>query len=98
MKISNFNVTRVVLLNTTFPLVDTVYATVDVSTGHLWWKNTETREAVSGIGGVTWFFLDNGKPTPDYEVEALARAYKYRWLNGDWRNHPKTEIRPTGRF
>lgn len=95
MKFSNFNATKVLLISTALPLVDTVYGTVDIITGFLWWKKTETKEVAAGIGGIVWYFPDTGDITPAFEVERLARAYKYRWLNGEWKNHPRTEFKST---
>ena len=50
------------------------HATVDVTTGVLWWKKTEPRGVCRELGGY-WFFVDSGQFTPRFDVESLARAY-----------------------
>ena len=50
-------------------------ATVDVTTGFLYWKKTETVEVFKNYIG-NWFFTDTGKFTPDDVVEELARSYQ----------------------
>lgn len=61
MKISNIRNMRV-LYNGAF---DHRYmATIDVTTGALWWKKTEARDICSTLYGHCWFFLDSGIPLP----------------------------------
>lgn len=51
-------------------------ATVDVTTGFIF-KKTLRRE-ISKDYGSNWYFIDNGKFCPGFEVDELARAYAGR--------------------
>lgn len=53
------------------------YATVDVTTGTLWWKKTEPRD-ISRNYGSCWFFVNDGRFTPGFQVENLVRAENAR--------------------
>ena len=49
-------------------------ATVDVTTGILWFKKTRT-EKISLGHGEYWFFVETGEFTPGHDVEKLCRSY-----------------------
>lgn len=49
-------------------------ATVEVTTGVLFWKKTVRRKVMREYCGV-WFFVDNGEFTPGFQVEKLARSW-----------------------
>lgn len=49
-------------------------AKVDVTTGYLWWKKTETKEVGSSFS--IWHFLKTGKLTPRFEVENLFSVWQ----------------------
>lgn len=56
--------------------MDWVYtALVDVTTGFLWWKKTRT-EKITKSYARNWYFVSNGKYTPGWVVEELARSYE----------------------
>ena len=73
MKISNFKETR---RDGDGVLGGRVFATVDITTGAWIWRRTVTREICKEHS--TWFFTDTGEFTPEWDVEALARAYYAR--------------------
>ena len=50
------------------------YASVDVTTGFLFWKKTE-RKNIYREYGKNWFFVESGKFTPGFQVEELARSW-----------------------
>lgn len=50
-------------------------ATVDVTTGYLWWKKTRAEQICRSYVG-NWFFVSNGEYTPDFLVERMERVYK----------------------
>lgn len=50
-------------------------ATIDVTTGFWIFKQVKTRKIHREVGG-NWFFIDTGRFTLGYEVEALERAFK----------------------
>lgn len=50
------------------------FASVDVTTGFLFWKKTE-RKQICREWGLHYFFTDTGKYTPDTQAEELARAW-----------------------
>ena len=50
------------------------FASVDVTTGFLFWKKTERKNISRKIGDY-WFFVENGKFTPGFQVEELARSW-----------------------
>lgn len=71
MKLSNFKLEKTEgknALNWKF------FASVDVSTGFLFWRKTERRNICRHYGDF-YFFTDNGKYTPAYQAEALASAW-----------------------
>jgi len=71
MKLSNFSLDRRTgdsFSNYLF------YASVDVTTGILFWKKTERKEIYRKYGD-TWCFVDTGKYTPSFQAEELARAW-----------------------
>jgi hypothetical protein len=61
MKLSNFVITEKGIHGYT--------GSVSVTTGHLWWRKTETRPISWGVGGF-WYFTDTGNPI----ARALACA------------------------
>ena len=72
MKISNFrNYDR----KGTTCLTYKYDAIVDVTTGFLWWKKTVVRRVHRKYASA-WFFVDTGKFTQGYDVEALERSYR----------------------
>jgi len=50
-------------------------ATVEVETGLLWWKKTETKEIRKGRYDVFWHFIDTGKFTPGFVVKDFERVW-----------------------
>lgn len=52
-------------------------ATVNVTTGILWWRKTVTREIVRAPFLLRWRFAHNGKSTPGYQAEQLCD----RWFS-----------------
>jgi hypothetical protein len=50
------------------------HATVDVETGHLWWKRKECKLIAKPIKETYWRFTDSGRFTPDNDVEYLEAA------------------------
>ena len=58
--------------------VPTRLASVDVTTGCLWWRKTETRKVYQNHYSSFWRWLDSGKFTPGTEVETLADAAEAR--------------------
>jgi hypothetical protein len=71
MKLSNFKLTETKGKS----VLDFQYfATVDVTTGFIFWKKTRTRTIRRESGGL-WHFADTGKFTPGFEAETLARAW-----------------------
>lgn len=48
------------------------HATVDVTTGFLWWKKVEKKN-IHAIG-TYWLWTDTGAFTPDHTVKRLAEA------------------------
>lgn len=77
MKISNFKKTESILTkphgNPNLWTMET--GTVDITTGFLWWRKVETKKVFKEPLSPNWRFLDTGKFTPGYEVEALSIAY-----------------------
>ena len=70
MKLSNFVFTKVTGEGT----IDGVYhAEVDVTTGILWWKNTE-RKRIRRKFGDFWYFEDSGMNAPPSQVAQLIRV------------------------
>jgi hypothetical protein len=51
------------------------FATVDVTTGFLWWKRTETADIFRNRYGFVWKWAKDGTFTPDSQVEQLEQAY-----------------------
>ena len=54
-------------------------ATVDVTTGFLWWKKTVTRDVARKFAGF-WFFMDNGEHTPGFQMDKLVKPINF--MNG----------------
>lgn len=52
-------------------------ADVDVTTGFLWWKKTETKKVACKYAGF-WFFVDTGMFTPGSQMEAMARPIEFQ--------------------
>lgn len=50
-------------------------ATIDVTTGFWIFKKINTRTIHRELGG-NWFFMDTGRFTTGYEVQALERVFK----------------------
>jgi len=71
MKITEFVLTD--RIKNGYTLED-LYASVSVTTGMLWWKKTERRKIFKSASSLFWKFLDTGKYTPGFQVEALADA------------------------
>lgn len=73
MKINNFRIVKeeLDLLGRKI-----VVAEVDVTTGFLFWKKTQTRTVMKGPSSYSWFFTDDGEWTPDLVMDRLFRAYK----------------------
>lgn len=60
---------------------DTAYADVEVQTGFLWWRRTETKQVYAPtyctpVG--LWSFLESGEHTPGFQCEKLYMAYVAR--------------------
>lgn len=72
MKLSNFRV----LSERQLGYGADIFAQVDVTTGSLWWKKTETRTINKPPAGVFWFFVDSGVFTPGYQAEMLFNAWE----------------------
>jgi hypothetical protein len=71
MKLSNFSLDKRIgdsFSNYVF------YAAIDVTTCILFCKKTERKEICRKYGD-SWFFVDTGKYTPDFQAEELARAW-----------------------
>jgi len=52
-------------------------AEVTDTTGFLWWRKSR-RRLISRKYGSSWFFVDTGKFTPDFQAEELERAWNVR--------------------
>lgn len=52
------------------------HATVDITTGRLWWKKTTTHRVAKYSASDNWRFTDLGVFTDGYEVEKLAIAHQ----------------------
>lgn len=77
MKISNFKRTGEICTKPDSPLnalFMTEIATVDVTTGFLWTKKTETKEVFRETL-TFWRFTDTGEYSPGFVVEGLAKAH-----------------------
>lgn len=72
MRISNFTLDKT---EGTSPTTWKYRASIDVTTGYLFWKRTVRREITREFAE-HWFFCDTGEFTPGWEVEALARSWK----------------------
>lgn len=71
MKLSNFQ-----LLETKgAPLCREFLAEVDVTTGFWFWQKTQRVKIFREFAG-SWYFVDSGKFTPEFQAEELARAWK----------------------
>lgn len=82
MKITNFKRTGEFSTEPNSPLKAlfvTELATVDVTTGFLWTKKTETKE-VFREKLTFWRFTETGEHTPGYVVEDLAKVYDARGI------------------
>ena len=74
VKINNFRNVRTVEKG-----LDTdVFAEVDVTTGHLWWRKTVTRDVWLGASRAWWRFLPSGEKAPDTVNELYVG-----WLGAD---------------
>jgi len=72
MKVSNFKLEK----TTGKSVLDKVFtASVDVTTGILFWKKTERKQITRKYAGY-WHFTDTGVFTTGRDVENLARAWK----------------------
>jgi len=81
MQISNFrNLKR--FPSKTYHTLESLVADVDVTTtsGILWWKKTktETHQVFKSESGGHWQWLENGKWTPEFQVERLYDAYEMK--------------------
>jgi len=74
MKISNFQMVKVVAMGSGLSSTLLIKATVDVTTGVIF-KKTVTRSVFSK-NRITWRFLHNGELTPGYCVENLAHSFE----------------------
>lgn len=72
MKIANFILEKI---EGDSPTNWKYYATVDVTTGILWWKKTKNCKIFREYGGF-WHFVETGKFTPGTAVDALSRAWQ----------------------
>ena len=72
MKLSNFKLDRIEGKSV---LDKRLFATVDVTTGFLWWKKTENRPIVRSYGEF-FRFKDTGEPTPGLQAEELRRRHE----------------------
>ncbi len=70
-KISNF---KPIKTKGTSVLNYEYFATIDVTHGHLWWKNTESKVIYREYAG-PWFYTADGK-FAEPEVDELYRSYK----------------------
>jgi hypothetical protein len=71
MKISNYHFEG----STNDSLIEKqFFASIDVTTGFLWWKKTSRRSVSRTFAGY-YFFIDDGTPTPRFVVEKLEKAY-----------------------
>jgi hypothetical protein len=78
MKVSNFRDyerTGDSILNWRFT------ATIDVTTGYLWWKKTEPKKIAKKVLS-NWFFMDGTGFTPGVDVELMEKpiAFERGWL------------------
>ena len=71
MKLSNFVLTKTEGFDTN----RVFFAEVDVETGMWFWKKKE-RRAIRRKYALHWHFVDNGKFTPNWQAENLARAWE----------------------
>ncbi len=67
MKISNFKYTE-------SNSYEFLYATIDIETGHLFWKKVTTEKIFKRR--LHWAFVKNGEFTPGRAVENLENALK----------------------
>jgi hypothetical protein len=72
VKISDFRITEVIKGNWG---TETIYASVTVESGFLWWKTRECKE-VFRESLSNWRFLEDGEHTPNFDVEELHASYK----------------------
>lgn len=49
------------------------FASIDVTTGFLWWSKTERKEIAKT--SINWFFIEDGKLCPMWGCEELSMAY-----------------------
>ena len=75
MKLSNISEVRKLTKKSSNGItLDTIiYCTVEVETGHLWWKKVSKRQVAKN--NVDWFFVDTGEFTPGYQMANLWRSY-----------------------
>jgi hypothetical protein len=72
VKVSNFKLEK----TTGKSALDKVFtASIDVTTGILFWKKTERKQIMREYAGY-WYFTETGDFTPGRDVENLARAWK----------------------
>lgn len=72
MRISNFTLDKI---EGNSPTTWKYRASIDVTTGTLFWKKTVRRQITRDFAAC-WHFNDTGEYTPGLEVETLARAWK----------------------
>lgn len=58
----------------------TRYATLVETTGLWWWRRSRVREVAREPGSSYWRYVDTGKFTEGFEVEALANAERLQSL------------------
>lgn len=71
MKLSDFEVVRV---DGEDPTDKVLHATVNVTTGRLWWRNTVRRPISRGYADY-FRFSDTGELTPGTQAEELEKRY-----------------------
>lgn len=71
MKLSNFKLTRKVSLPSLLPGQFDLHGTVDITTGHLWWKKTITVEVFKPALSTIWRRFDTGDQLPWVQMDNL---------------------------
>ena len=71
MKISNF---EYIATKGKSPLDWKYFAMVDIEIGFLFWKKIIRRQVCRNYCG-DWFFIDDGKLTPGFHLQRLARSF-----------------------
>lgn len=55
-------------------VVEDIFATINVTTGYLWWKKTQDLKISSTLGNTVWVFAATNRFTPGQVVENHVSA------------------------